>query len=58
MVGLIVSAQYHFFYVDLLKIAGHEDTSIKVSEPRESQPKTDLVTLIFYVLFLFSSFKK
>lgn len=30
-------------FFDLIKISGREDTSIKVSEPRESQLETNLV---------------
>ena len=32
-----------FSFFDLIKISGREDTSIKVSEPRESQLETNLV---------------
>ena len=38
-------------FFDLIKISGREDTSIKVSEPRESQQFKQILSGILHLLF-------
>jgi len=42
-----------FVIIDLPKLTGHEDTSTKVSQLRETQSETNLISFILDILFLF-----